>query len=421
MKLLLEGGRLLCPASGLDRVGDLLIDGGRIAAIDPGAVEARRVDCRGKVVAPALVDLEAELCDPGRTWLEDLRSGSAAAAAGGFTAVLMSPRTDPVMQDPALVRELAARAAAESPLDLRVAGALTVDLAGEQLAELGLMADAGAAAFSDGGRVLADSLVLRHAMLYAGRFGLPLLLRPGEPALERGAMHEGEVSSRIGLRGIPASAEVIGVARLAALALETDAPVHIAGVSTARGLAQLRHARAEGAPITASVPVHCALLSDRAVAESGYDTDTRLSPPLRSEADRQAVLEALRDGTLDAVHSGHAPRSRVDKELEFALAAPGAVALETALSALVEATGDLAASIGLLSAAPARVLGLERRIALGSPAELVILDASARSTVAPERFLSKCRNTPLKGRELPVAVAGTLARGRLVHTAPGLL
>jgi len=420
MTLLLEGGRLLCPETGLDRIADLLIVEGRIDAIGPaeaaGLEGIERVDCAGFVVTPSLVDLSAELCDPGRTWLEDLETGSAAAAAGGFTTVLMSPRTDPVVQDAATVRDLVQRARATSAIDLRVAGALTVDLAGEQLAEVGLMIEAGAAALSDGGRVISSSMVARHAMLYAARLGRPLLLRPGEPILEGGVMHEGVVSTLIGMRGIPASAEVIGVARLTALALETGAPVHLTDVTTAQGVALLRHARAQGAPVTASVSAHHVLLTDEAVADSGYDTNTRLSPPLRSQADRQAVIEALGDGTIDAVHSAHAPRNRVGKEREFALASPGAVGLETALSATVEGVGDLALALSVLSARPARVLGLERRIAVGSPAELVILDPSARSQTAPERFFSKCRNTPLAGRELPVVVQGTLSEGRLVYT-----
>lgn len=416
MRMLLEGGRLLCPETGLDRLGDLLIEDGVIAAIDPsGELDAARVDCAGRVVAPALVDLDAELCDPGRTWLEDLETGAAAAAAGGFTAVLMSPHTDPVLHDAAGVRELRSRVEAGSPIALLVAGALTMDLAGERLAEVGLMLEAGAAALSDAGRATADSLLLRHAMLYAGRFGRPILLRPGEPGLEGGAMHEGAVSNRIGLRGVPAAAEAIGVARLCELARDTGAPVHLAGVTTAAGVAQLRLARGAGAPVTASVSALHTLLTDEAVADSGYHPHARLCPPLRSEVDRQAVVDAVRDGTIDAVTSAHRPRNRVTKELEFALAEPGAVGLETALSAAVEGLGDLALALRALSAGPARVLGMRRQIAVGADAELVILDASARASVAPERFSSKCRNTPLAGRELPVVIAQTLHRGRAVY------
>ena len=414
MRTLLRGGRVLCPVTGLEEHADVLIEDGFIVRVELGASadDAELVDCSGLVVAPALVDLDAELCDPGLTWREDLVTASAAAARGGFTAVLASPATNTVADDAAVIRELLTRARDESSVEVLAAGALTRGLAGEHLAELGLMAEAGAVAFSNGTHLVPNTLVLRNALLYARPFGLPVLLRAGEGTLESGGvMHEGYSSNLAGLRGLPAAAEEMAVARLAALARYTGAHVHITGVSTRLALEILAIAKDDDVAITASTTALSTLLTDDAVLQSSYDSSTRLLPPLRTEDDRNAIIDALDAGLLTGAASAHRPRTRVDKELEFALAEPGASTLETALSCVVAGTGSLEVALRDLSAGPASILGLDRRVAAGAPADLVVLDASATWTVDPEASASRSRNTPLGGRELPVVVRRTLRAG----------
>ena len=421
MKLLLEGGRVLCPGSGEDRQADVLVEDGRIAAVggfDSNGVDAERLDCSGQVVTPALVDLEANFCDPGMPWREDLVSGSASAAAGGFTTVLVSPATDPVLDEPATVRDLLDRAAKEATIEVRVAGALTVGLEGKEVAEVGLLVEAGASALSNAGVFIENTAVLRYMILYARGFGCPILLRAGDLWLEaEGVMHEGEVSARIGLRGTPDASEEIGVARLAALSRVTGTAIHITGVTTAKGVDQLRIAQEAGVEVSASTSAHHLLLSDMAVLESGYDSSTRLSPPLRSEGDRLALVQAVKDGIVGSVTSQHEPWTRVEKELEFERAQPGAVGLETALSAAVEALGGLEPALAALSRRPGEFLGLDRRLAPGAPAEIVVLDPGAIWSVEAAGLASRCGNTPLLGRELPVRVSTTIHKGRRVHTA----
>ena len=416
-RTLLSGGHVICPTTGRDERLDVLLEGDRIARVAPHqAVEdAETVDCTGLVVAPALVDLDAELCDPGLTWREDLATASAAAARGGFTALLASPATKPVADDPSVVRELLVRAEEEASVHVLAAGALTRGLGGDELAELGLMAEAGASAFSNGTHLVPNSLVLRNALLYARPFGLPVLLRAGEGSLESlGVMHEGPQSNLAGLRGLPAAAEEMAVARLAAMARYTGAHVHITGISTRLALEILAIARDDDVSISASTTALNTLLTDSAVLDSGYDTSTRLLPPLRSEDDRNAIVDALDAGLLSGAASAHRPRTRVDKELEFAYADPGASTLETALPAVAQGTGSLEMALRALSAGPAAVLGLDRRVAEGAPAELVVLDAEGRWTVDPGAFASRSHNTPLGGLELPVRVRRTLCRGRTI-------
>ncbi len=416
MKRLLEGARLLDPIGGVDRVGDLLIEHGRVAAIDPGPVDAQRVDLSGHVVTPGFFDLSANLRDPGRTWLEGLEAGAAAAAAGGFTTVLLNPAVDPVTDDPSRVRELLERSTG-LPVELAVAGAITVGLAGRDLAEVGRMAEAGACAFSDGGRVHDDALVLRHALLYLRPLGRPVLVRGGDPTLEAaGVMHDGEVATRIGLRGIPVAGEELAIARLGALANDTGCSVHVTGVTTARGVAMLRHVRAQGAPVSASTIALHTLLTDQAVCDTVYDSATRLVPPLRSASDRAALVAALEDGSLCAAASWHEPLSRVEKELEFELAEPGAIGLETALSALVAGTGRLETAVRALTGG-AQVLRREHGLAPGCSADLAVLDPEAEWTVGEVPLASRSSNTPLWGRSLPVVVRATLHRGEVVHGA----
>lgn len=417
MTLQLKGGRLLCTSTGVDRMGDLWVHQGRIRLSAPEGVQAQVIDCTGQVVTPALVDLDARLCDPGYTWRESLSTGGEAALRGGFTCVVANPETDPVTDDPSFVREVIARAGLESKVEIKVAAALTKGLKGEMLSELGLMAEAGASLFSNADHLVSDSLVLRNALLYARPLGLPVMLRAGDAELESVAvMNEGANSALAGLRGIPAAAEEFGIARLIALARYTGTHVHVLGVSTKLALAQLKAGLASGAPISGSTTaLHC-LLNDAEVLASGYDTDTRLMPPLRTEEDRLALLEALADGTLLGVSSAHAPLTRVDKELEFAYATPGAIGLETALSSLLSCL-PLEHALRALSAGPAKLLGIERSLRDGAPAELLVLDPQATWTVDPTLFASKSANTPLAGRQLTGVLSAVIHKGERLHPA----
>ena len=416
---LLKGGRVLCPASGLDARLDVRVVGDRITALGPDLpVDGATVlAATGLVVAPAFVDLACELGDPGQTWREDLHSGSRAAAAGGYGTVVASPATEPPIDVASVAADVVSRASRVAGARILVAGALTEGLLGRELAEMNDLVEAGCVALSDGARAMGDALVLRNALEYARALRRPVLLRPGEPTLEeRGCMHEGVVSTTIGLHGIPPESEEIGLSRILALARLAGVRVHLTHLTTARSLALLRAAVAEGLPVTASVPARHLVLTDAAVDESGYDPNTRLLPPLRPESDRAALVAAVRAGELQ-ISADHVPWSRVEKEHEFIVAVAGAVGLETAFAAALTALGDLRAVVAAMAVAPGRVLGLDPRIAIGAQADLVVL-SEADATVGSRRASRGC-NEPLQGRTLRGVVRATLVGGKLAYTAGG--
>lgn len=412
---LFRGGRALCPQTGLDACVDVRVEGTTILEIGPDLAPRpgeEVVDCAGAVIVPAFVDLGAELCDPGATWREDLRSGSLAAAAGGYALIVASPATDPVVDTSSVVADVLCRAAGLEGARVLQAGALTVGNLGKELAELNDLVEAGCVALSDGARAIGDSLVLRNALDYARPLGVPVFLRPGEPSLEeRGVMHEGQVSTRIGLHGIPAAAEEIGVARAISLARLTGACVHLTHLTTARGLALLAAAKAEGLPVTAAVPARHLGLTDEAVDAREYDPVLRLLPPLRPEADRAALVEAVRSGLIDVVSADHVPWTRVEKEHEFAVASPGAVGLESAFSAAMTALGDLGAVVRAMAVAPARLLGREAALRVGAEASLAVLEPDTLGPLPAPRYSRGC-NEPLAGVTLRGRVRATLVAGR---------
>ena len=415
MNSVYRNAHVVCPSAGLDARLDVAVVDGKISAVGeklPAGENER--DCTGLHLFPGLLDLDCQLGDPGLPDRETLETGGAAAAAGGFTTVLVNPKTRPVLDDPALVRELLARAPESTDIEVLVAGALTKDLKGEQLAELGLMAAAGASAFSNAEVQVPNTSALRYALLYGRPFGLPVMVRAGEKYLEeRGSMHEGDISTAIGLRGLPASAEEIGVARLIALARGTEAPVHILGVSTERGVMQIREAKERGVPVTASTVAHHLLLTEEAVRDSVYSTSTRLLPPLRSEGDRAALCRGLVDGTIDAIASQHDPWTRVDKELEFELAQPGATGLLTAFNEAVEALdGDYTTALRALSAGPSALLGRSSGIKPGERADFFLWDEAKTWTVDDSSRRSMCANTPVWGRSFNGRVLATFRGGR---------
>lgn len=406
MRATIEGGRYWT-GSGLAE-GPVHIDGDRWVATAPDG--AARFDATGLVALPSWVDLAVELCDPGYLWRETLQTGSRAAAAGGFGLVVASPATDPVIDRGALLADLLERARKLDGARVAFAGALTEGLQGEQLAELGMMVEAGAVALSDGGHAVADTLVLRRALDYARPFDVPVVLRPGDAFLEtEGVVHEGAVSLRVGLRGIPAAAEEIGVARIVALVRQTGAVVHIHGVSTARAIEQVCRAQDDGLAVTASVPARNLLLTDRALVGSGYNTHLRVVPPLRPEADRAACVAAVRAGRV-CVTSAHVPMSRVEKELELERAGTGSAGLETAMAATLTALdGDVEALVHALCTSPSAVVGRAVAAGPGSPAELVWVDLDAQAVAG----------APMESLGVGDALSGCSLVGRVVATMVG--
>jgi dihydroorotase len=433
--LLIRNGLILDPGRGVDLVGDVLVRDGRIAAVGPAvsADGAQAIDASGLIVAPGFVDLHCHLRDPGFEYKESIATGTLAAARGGFTTVCCMPNTDPPIDTRATVEYVLRTAAATGVVRVLPIGCVTRDRAGRDLAELADLAEAGCVAFSDDGAPVADGGLLRRALEYARISGLAIIDHCEDPAIAAGGvMHEGWVSTRLGLRGQPAAAEESFVARDIAVAAQVGAPVHIAHVSTRAAVELIRSAKARGLPVTAEVTPHHLTLTHHAVAFSSngdaallYDTAAKVNPPLRTRDDVAACVEALRDGTIDAIATDHAPHAGYEKDVEFDEAPFGISGLETAFGlcmTLVEAGAlDLATLIERLTAGPVRALGLDRSVpglgslAEGAPGDIVLLDPNAEWTVEPERFASKGKNTPLAGRTLRGKVVATVYEGRVVY------
>ncbi|HEY7735648.1 MAG TPA: dihydroorotase [Candidatus Limnocylindrales bacterium] len=443
---------LVDPAAGREGPGEIVVRGGILESVAwlDGA-EADGVDDTGMVVAPGFVDLHAHLREPGNEDAETIESGLAAAAHGGFTTVCAMPNTSPPVDDPAIVARLRATAeSAVSPARLLAYGCVSVGRNGETLAPMGELADAGVIGFSDDGAPVHATALLRNALAYAGALELPVVDHAEDPSLTAGAeANDGLVATVLGLRGWPAAAEEAAVARdLAVLKdVRRDVPgvrLHLTHLSTAAALDLVRRARASGLPVTCDVTPHHLALTDEwlagarrfgwqanggdpwddgAITAKPYDPSLRVNPPLRTPADSIACLDALVDGTADAVATDHAPHRSVDKDVEFGLAANGIAGLETALGLLLEAVDagriTLRRAIEVLTVGPAGVLGgrfgQPPGLVEGQPADLVVFDRSERWTVGPETLATRGRNTPLLGRQLPGAVQVTIASGRLAY------
>jgi dihydroorotase len=417
--VLFKGARVVDPASGRDDIGDVLVDGGVIAS--PRASRATVLDCEGLVLAPGLVDLHTHLRQPGREDKETVETGCRAAALGGFTAVTPMANTDPVADNAAVIHEVLDLARAAGACDVFPVGAITRGLEGEAMAELGEMFDAGVRVFSDDGRCVPNARVLRNALTYVSAFEAAVIAEHCEDAslAEGGQMHEGSVSSSLGLAGQPREAEEVVVARDLAVAKLTAGRLHLCHLSSAGSVEMVRRAKAEGLRVTAEVTPHHLVFGEEDLVT--YDTNMKMNPPLRSDSDRSALRAALTDGTIDVVATDHAPHAVEEKEAEFDQAPFGTIGLETAIAALLThlvEPGELTLSraIESMSTTPARILGAHDHggpIAPGRPANLVAFDPAAGWTVEPP-FASKSRNSAFLGRELRGKVVHTMLRGELV-------
>lgn len=429
MNLLITNGRVIDPAAGLDSVADVLVRDGKITAIGRESAvgdardvhDIRVVDASGLIVAPGLIDMHVHLREPGQEWKEDIASGTRAAAAGGFTSVAAMPNTVPVIDDRPGVEYVLRAAARAGAVNVYPIGAITKGSKGEELAEMGDMYEVGAVAFSDDGRPVMNAEVMRCALEYARMFPVPVIAHCEDTNLSNeGYMNLGPASSALGLRGMPNAAEDVMVARDLILAGLTGGRLHVAHVSTAGAVELIRQAKRRGVRVTAEVAPHHLALTDRAVADSVYDTNTKVNPPLRTAADVAALVEGLRDGTIDAIASDHAPHHRDDKEVEYMYAAFGISGLETALPlALTVLCGEhgfpIAEVLRLLTAGPARALGLDRgTLAVGAAADITLIDPRREVVVDPATFYSKGKNTPFAGRRLRGAAVMTIVGGRIV-------
>ncbi|HTL31599.1 MAG TPA: dihydroorotase [Kofleriaceae bacterium] len=423
--LVLRGGRVFDPAAArpVDQAADIRITNGRIVEIGRGLVAPRIIDIKDLWVVPGLIDLHVHLREPGQEYKEDIETGTRAAAAGGFTTVCCMPNTKPVNDQRAITELIVRRSREVGSVRVRPIGAITHGLEGKALADIAEMKEAGIVAISDDGRPVMNAGLVRRAFEYAKTFDLPLVQHAEDLDLsEGGAMNEGTVSTRIGIRGQPACAESAMVARDLEIVEWTGARYHVAHVSTARTVALVRDAKRRGLPVTCEVTPHHLALSDEAC--SHYDTNTKCMPPLRTAADQEALLEALADGTIDAIATDHAPHSPVEKDVEFECAAPGLLGLETALPIILDfvrmGTLDDRRAITALTGGPARAFGLPGgTLSVGSVADIAIIDPERPLMLTAEAIASKSKNSPFLGQKLAGRAVMTIFEGRVAYDLDG--
>jgi dihydroorotase len=422
-RLLIRGGTLVDPVARTAAPGDVLVDDGRIVATGaPGTLaagDAAEYGARGLLVLPGLVDMHVHLREPGYEYKETIASGVKAALAGGFTSLACMANTEPVNDSAAVTQFIIDRARIAGGARVYPIGALSHGLKGERLAEIGEMHRAGIVAVSDDGHPVMHAGLMRRALEYTRMFDLPIIAHEEDEHLANGGvMNEGTTALRLGLRGTPAAAEEVMIARDIALVRLTGGRLHLAHVSTAGAAALVREAKADGLPITAEVTPHHLFLTEEAV--EGYGTDAKMAPPLRTRADVDALRAALADGTIDAIATDHAPHHRDEKEVEFECAANGVVGLETALPLalrlVAEGVADLPTIVARMTVGPARVLRLPAgTLAAGAAADLTLVDPARRWRVEARSFRSKGRNTPFEGWDVTGRAVAVLVGGRLVH------
>ena len=429
---LFKNVRLVDPAAGRNGIFDLLIEGDRIARVEPN-LPAEDADVvrlpTSCVVTPGLIDMHVHFREPGQEHKETIATGSASAVAGGFTAVACMPNTEPVNDHASVTQFIVKRAADANLARVYPIGAVSVGSRGDALTEIGDLRAAGCVAISDDGRPVASALLMRRALEYASMFGMPVIDHCEDPSLRgEGVAHEGSVAARLGLRGIPGAAESVMVERDIAMAELTGGRVHIAHMSARQSLRAVREGKARGTGVTAEVTPHHFVLTDEALAEhGGYDTNFKMNPPLREEADRRSMIEGLADGSIDVIATDHAPHHPDEKALEFDRAPFGILGLETAVSLCLDrlvhaGVITLDRFVELLSTAPARVLKVPGgTLAEGQLADVTILAPDAMVTVDAAKFRSMSRNTPFDGWTLRGAVAATLVGGRVVYVNDAVL
>ena len=420
-RILIKGGRVLDPSSDTDRQADVLIEDACIVAIDPDfeVRGAEVIDAQGCWVTPGFVDMHVHLRVPGQEYKEDLASGGKAAVAGGFTSVACMANTEPVNDDPSVTDYIRSQARKDSPARVYPIAAATRRLAGEVMTEMSALRDSGAVAFSDDGKTIMDSGVMRRVLEYSKLIGVPIIVHAEDCSLvNRGVVNEGPVSTRLGLPGNPTEAEDIHVARDLMLAKLTGARLHVAHVSSAGAVELIRRAREEGVDVTAEVTPHHLSLTDEAT--TGYDTNTKMAPPLRGALDTKACRAALADGTIDVIATDHAPHAVHEKEVDFVDAPCGILGLETAFPVVLDLVREAQLSplelIRRLSTTAARILKIPGgSLAAGVEADVAIVDPERRWTYDTAKGYSKSRNSPWDGDEMVGRVVATLVAGRLVY------
>ncbi|GJM17252.1 MAG: dihydroorotase [Thermodesulfobacteriota bacterium] len=426
MSILIKGGRIIDPSQGIDGKGNVLIENGKIKSYPKttkkyeGDLDVKVIDAKGKIVSPGLVDIHVHLREPGFEHKETIRTGCESAAAGGFTSIVCMPNTNPVNDNASVTEYILLKARTEGIVNVFPIGAITKGELGETLAQIGEMYEAGCVGVSDDGMPVMNSKVMRHAMEYVQAFDIPVLSHAEDKDLSgSGVMNEGEVSTQLGLTGIPCASEDVMVSRDITVAELTGSRLHICHVSTAGSVRLIRAAKKRGVKVTAEVTPHHFILTDEAVGR--YDTNAKMNPPLRGKKDREAVIEGLKDGTLDAIATDHAPHSEDEKKVEFDLAPFGIVGLETALPLSLKLVEDGALTINQmiskLTNSPSDVLNLGKgTLKIGENADVVIFDPEQEITIDRESFHSKSKNSPFDGWKLKGKVNYTIVNGEIVYS-----